>query len=189
MVDNLMKNSKTNFAKNRKWNKKGVLEYFLENAFRIGFLMVALLAFFLLINMYVNNQVDTNRLESEVLANRIIYSDAIMYKDPDPSIQRTYPGILDMKKFKDPNSLDSSIEYSIKRHATAKLELMDNTDGKIYLTNYLNKEQYDNLKVLMGSSGKGSATEYTKYYPVTYKDDNELPRYGTIKMSIIIPNS
>jgi len=178
-----------NLAAKKSWNKKGALQYMLENAFRIGFLMVALLAFFLLINMYINNQVDANRLESEVLSNRILYSDAIMYKDN--AVQRTYSGILDMKKFKDENSLDNSIEYSNKRHATAKLELMNNIDGAIYYTLYLNKAQYDNLQVLIDSKGqgKGSATKYVKYYPVTYRDDADSLHYGTIQMTIIIPNS
>ena len=39
-------------------NKKGQVQYFLENAFRVGFLMVALLIFFLLINFYINNKID-----------------------------------------------------------------------------------------------------------------------------------
>ena len=169
--------------------KKGQAEYLLENVFRIGFLMVALLAFFLLVNFYINNQIDTNRLEAEVLANRIIYSDAIMYKDP--ATQRVYTGIVDTEKFKDQNSIDKNIDYSNKRHATAKLELMNNIEGVVHYTNYLDKDQYESLKVLVdsGAKGKGSATEYEKNYPMTYKDDAGQYQYGTIKMTIIIPNS
>jgi hypothetical protein len=169
--------------------KRGQAEYLLENVFRIGFLMIALLAFFLLVNFYINNKIETSKLESEVLANRIIYSDAIMYKDS--ATQRIYTGIIDTEKFKDSNALDKNIDYSIKRHATAMLELTDNVDGKVRYTNYLNKDQYLNLKVLADAktTGKGSVTRYVKYYPATYKDDSGSYRYGTIKMSIIIPNS
>ncbi|MGV8172511.1 MAG: hypothetical protein ACP5OA_07515 [Candidatus Woesearchaeota archaeon] len=166
--------------------KKGQVQYFLENAFRIGFLMIALLIFFLLVNFYVINKIDTNRIQAEVTANRIMYSDAFMYQEN----LRTYIGIVDAKKFND-DRINSKINYPIKRHATAKLELYDNDDMDIAkYTAYLNKAQYDILYTLTssGGAGKGSATLYTKTYPITYLDNN-VYRYGTIRMKIIIPNS
>jgi hypothetical protein len=171
-------------GKNIKY-KKGQAQYFLESAFRIGFLMVALLAFFLLINLYVINKIDTNRLQAEVTADRIMYSDAIMYNENS----RVYLGIVDAKKFND-DSLDKNVDYQIKRHATAKLELIDNINGDVKQIAYLGKLQYENLLVLAKSNGKGKggATTYTKYYPVTFKDQ-EIYTYMTIRMTIIIPNS
>jgi hypothetical protein len=166
-------------------NKKGQVQYFLENAFRIGFLMIALLVFFLLINFYVVNRTDTNRLQSEVTADRIMYSSAIMYEENS----RTYMGIVDITKFNDITLMDK-INYTTKRHAAAKLDLVNNDDGQIQHTAYLNKAQYENLYILAksGGKGKGGATIYNKYYPVTYIDGGKY-FYGTIKMSIIIPNS
>jgi len=176
-------NEKTRKIKGMK--KKGQVQYFLESAFRIGFLMIALLAFFLLINFYISNRIDTSRLQSEVLANRIIYSDAIMWQEKENS--RVYTGIVDMDQFSS-TTLDMKINYTTKRHATAKLQIIDNIDGKVNSTIYLNKLQYDNLEAIAGKQGKGAATIYVKNYPITYRKGSES-RYGTLVMNIIIPNS
>jgi hypothetical protein len=180
--------------KDRLWNKDkenlwknndGQVQFFLENAFRIGFLMIALLIFFLLISFYINNKIDTNRLQAEVLANRIIYSDIIMYQDTDTG--RVYPGIVDSNRFNDDN-IGKSIDYQSKRHAAAKMTIASN-DGKITDEAYLSKAQYDNLLTLSrGGTGTGSATEYVKQYPITYYK-NGVYMYSTLTLSIIIPNS
>jgi hypothetical protein len=166
-------------------NRKAQVQFFLESAFRIGFLMVALLAFFLLINFYIKHTVDTNKLQAEVTANRILYSDVITYNDP--TILRTYNGIIDLNKFSD-TALNSGVNYPVARHATAKLELISNLDDKKIREIYLNKPQYAILDGLTNVGGKGSATKYYKTYPVTYKDANTF-YYGTLRMTIIIPNS
>jgi hypothetical protein len=173
------------FNQSKKKNKKGQVQYFLESAFRIGFLMIAILAFFLLINFYVHNRMDTNRLQSEVIANRIIYSDIIMLQQINNP--RVYTGIIDINKFNDAN-LDERINFITKRHATAKLTIIDNKKGKTISTAYLNKAQYDNLDPLIGKEGKGAATQYTKNYPITYIEGKDY-KYGTLTMNILIPNS
>jgi hypothetical protein len=166
-------------------NKRGQVQYFLENAFRIGFLMIALVVFFLLVNFYIVNRIDTTRLQSEVTADRIMYSNTLMYEENS----RTYIGIVDIKKFNDA-TIDAKINYPVKRHATAKLELVNNANGTILYTAYLNKAQYQNLLVIStsGGQGKGGAISYTKDYPVTYIDSGKYS-YGTIKMNVIIPKS
>lgn len=165
--------------------KKGQVQYFLESAFRIGFLMVALLAFFLLVNFYIVNRLDTNRLQAEVTANRIIYSDAIMWQDNSNS--RIYPGIIDITKFND-NTLSQRIDYSTKSHAAVQLTIVDTSDGSEKYTAYLNKAQYEILQGILNKQGKGSATMYIKNYPITYKNGAQYS-YGTLIMNIIIPNS
>ena len=171
----------------RKIRKKGQVQYLLENAFRIGFLMIALVAFFLLINFYIVNKFDTNRLQAEVIANRIMYSDTFMYQKNS----RTYTGIVDITKFND-DTINTNIDYTVKKHAAVKLQLVDNIDNKIEHVAYLSKDQYEILYVIVRSNakGKGSATEYLKNFPVAYLNSSSgLYRYGTIHMSIIIPNS
>jgi hypothetical protein len=166
-------------------NKRGQVQYFLENAFRIGFLMIALLIFFLLINFYVVNRVDTKRLQSEVTSSRIMYSNTIMYEEN----YRTYVGIVDIKKFNDDN-IDEKINYPIKRHVAAKLEIINNIDGLVKYTAYLNKAQYDNLHTLSLSKtrGQGSATIYNKNYPITYLDGGKYS-YGALIITLVVPNS
>jgi hypothetical protein len=167
------------------YSKKGQVQYFLESVFRIGFLMVALLVFFLLVNFYIINKIDTTRIQAEVTANRIMYSDTFMYQENF----RTYMGVVDVKRF-NTATLDAKINYPVKKHATAKLELIDNIDGKVKHTAYLNEAQYEMLYTLTRSraEGKGSATMYRKRFPVTYLENN-VYRYGTIDMKVIVPNS
>jgi len=166
-------------------NKKGQVQYFLESAFRIGFLMVALLAFFLLVNFYIVNRIDTNRLQSEVTANRIIYSDAIMLQDS--ITKRVYPGIIDVDLFNE-KVLSSKIDYANTRHVAVKLVIKDNIDGKDKYTTYLNEGDYTTLQAILNKQGEGSATMYIKNYPITYKNGNEY-KFGTLVMNIIVPNS
>lgn len=168
------------------FKKRGQAQYLLENAFRIGFLMIALIAFFLLINFYIVNKFDTNKLQAEVIANRIMYSDTFMYQEN----LRTYTGIVNLAQFTTTN-IDKNVDYLTKKHATVRMRLVDNKDNNIEHIAYLNEQQYLMLDTLAKADGegKGSATKYIKSYPVTYKDVAGNYRYGTIHMSIIIPNS
>jgi hypothetical protein len=170
--------------------KKGQANHLFHNAIRIGFMVFALLAFFILLNFYVNSKVEVQFLQSEALLNRILYSDAIMYSDTDTS--RVYPGIIDMAKFNDAN-LDSSISYGdYKRHAAAKLKLLSkipDAQGSLWKADaYLNKQHYDNMKPLLGKGGKGAAQMYITHIPVTYLENGKYD-YGTLVVEIIIPNS
>ncbi|GIU69253.1 MAG: hypothetical protein KatS3mg002_0489 [Candidatus Woesearchaeota archaeon] len=182
--------------KNKGYNyqKRGQIEYLLQNAFRIGFTIIAILAFFLLINFYVNNKIDTRYVQAETIANRIINSDAIMLQDP--VTLRIYSGIVDMNKFSDANSLDKSIKYEFNRHAAArvKIERKDIYKKITYVGElYLNKNNWDNLKTLIdsGVKGKGSASMLIKDFPVTCAYDSELKNYEYCIMTVevIVPNS
>jgi hypothetical protein len=164
--------------------KHGQVQYLLENTFRVGFLLVALLIFFLMINYYINNKIDTKELKVEILTNKILYSDIIMYEDENDQV---YPGIIDMKKFTDDN-INSRINYQVKRHSTAMLEILDNEENKVVKTIYLNKAQYTNLEVLLKQEGKGGSSSYYKTFPVTYYDSG-IYKYATLQMTIIVPNS
>jgi hypothetical protein len=175
-------------------NKKGQIEYLLQNAFRIGFTIIALLAFFLLINFYINNKIDTRYVQAETLANRIVQSDALMLQDPNTF--RVYTGIVDMEKFNDKTVLDTTINYEFSRYAAAKVKIYkkDNYGQSIYLgETYLNKNNYDNLKTLINSgvTGKGSASMLIKDYPVTcaYDKNFALYDYCIMTVEVIVPNS
>ncbi len=175
-------------------NKKGQIEYMLQNAFRIGFTIIALLAFFLMINYYIVNKIDTRYAQAETLANRIIQSDALMLQEEGTF--RVYTGIVDMDKFNDKTSLDKSIRYEFSRHAAAKVKMSKkdvygniNYIGEIYL----NKNNWDNLKTIInsGATGKGSATMLIKDLPVTcaYDKDFNAYDYCIMTVEVIVPNS
>lgn len=175
-------------------NKKAQVEFLLKNSFRIGFTIIALLAFFLLINFYVNNKLDSRYVLAETVANRIMHSDAIMLQDKNTF--RTYSGIIDMDKFNDKTSLDKSIKYDFNRHVAAKVKLYKkDIYGKTnYIGDiYLNKNNWDNLKTLIdsGVKGKGSASMLIKDLPVTCAYDDEFIAYDYCIMTIevIVPNS
>lgn len=172
-------------------SKRGQINYLIHNAFRLSFMIAALLAFFVIINYYINNQIDSQELQAETLANRILYSDAVMLSDGD--IGRTYPGIIDMKKFTS-ESLDSNINYGdFRRHAAAKLKLLSkNPDPSKNLVAdcYLNNAMYENWKILItsGAGGAGGAMMYVKQFPVTYLESGTY-KFGTLIVEVIIPNS
>jgi len=172
--------------------KKSQVEYLLENAFRIGFLMIALLAFFLLINYYINNKMDTQYLESQVVLNRVLYSDSIMVQDADTG--KIYTGIVDIDKL-DNDRLDINVNYGrFKRHVAVKLKLLNkdpDPNNQFIKDAYINKPMFDNWKKLIdaGISGKGGAMIYITQYPVTYLNYDQKYYYGTLVVEIIVPNS
>lgn len=178
--------------KNKKNNKRGALEYLMSNFVRICFTMVAITIFFLMINYYVNNKIDAQRLQEETLLNRILYSGAIMYSDPVTS--RVYPGIVDIGKMDNAN-IDKEINYGeFGRHAAAKIKLERKITGNTAQSTlikdaYLNKNQFDNWQPILNVPGKGSATMYITEMPVSYIDSSNKYDYATLSIEIIIPNS
>jgi hypothetical protein len=174
-------------------NKRGQAEEFLENAFRLGFMFIALLIFFLLVNLYVTNKIDTRLLQAETLANRIVYSDTIMYSDP--YTYRAYAGIVDMSKFND-GVLNGKIGYAFTKHAAAKLKLYEKPvqGQENFITEaYINREQYKIWKAMIdsGTSGKGSAVMTVKEFPATCLFDAKQGtyKYCTLVVEVIVPNS
>jgi len=174
-------------------SKKGQVEYLLQNAFRIGFLIIALLAFFLMISYYINNQIDASYLQSQTLLNRILYSDTIMQQDLTTG--RIYTGVIDMDKFSNPTVLDDGIDYGqYQRHVAAKLKLLNkefNPKDQFVADVYLNKDLFVNLQTVInsGGTGKSSGTMYISQYPVTYFGFDNKYHYGTLVVEIIVPNS
>jgi len=190
-----MKSDKKGTGNGRIIGKRGQVQYLLESAFRIGFLMIAILVFFLLINMYVANKIDTQTLKYHVVVNKLIYSDIFMQQKNGV----TYTGIVDIEKFND-ERIANAIDYSNKRFASAKLTIIKNKDPDEIdnlvnektpvATAYLNKAQYDILTVTGGEQGQGGATYYFREFPISYfnlKDDKYY--YGMLKIEVMVPNS
>jgi hypothetical protein len=166
------------------------------NTLRIGFLIIMMTVFFLLINYYINNKIETQNLQAKVLLNRILYSDTINYADQYTF--RIYPGIIDMQRLDDKN-LDKMISYGgFDRHASARIRILNkdpDPDKQLVKEAYLNKETYDNMKNLLAMKGKGAAKKFTTTLPITYVHSSNTPYlynnplYGTMIIEIIIPNS
>lgn len=174
----------------KRMGKTGNVQFFLENAFRIGFMMIALLIFFLLINFYVNNKVDTQKLYAETVAYRIMSSDMIMLSDPQTG--RVYTGIVDIEKLTDEN-IQSKFSYSNERHAAARIKLISNKIEKFESFEkeaYLNKAEFGYMKAFIdsGQKGRGSAAMFIKEFPVEFIKNGEK-RFGTLYIEVIIPNS
>ncbi len=173
-----------------KINKKAGtgVQYLLENAFRIGFLMIALVIFFLLINFYVSTKIDIKQLQAETISARILYSEAITYQDPNT--YRTYPGIIDASKFNS-ERLDEFIPYTFSKYIAVKLTLFHKDGATLINEAHLNKQQYETWKVLIDSNiqGKGSVTYFQKLLPVTYKEKDGSFPYATLMLEILVPNS
>lgn len=170
-------------------NKKGEVgaEEWLEQIPYIILTLVVMIGIFLLINYFVNLNVDVRDVEVGVLANRILYSPgSIMFTDPVTG--QVYPGIISMANFTN-EALDTSINYSSERHIAAKLTLYDK-EMKPIRTIYLNEKLYTRLEPLAENwiSGLSSGKLYVKAFPVVYRaGDVDFP--GFLRMKIIIPNN
>jgi len=176
--------------------RKGQVEFLMINSLRIGFLIIMMAVFFLLINYYINNKIETQSLQAEVLLNRILYSDAINYADQYTF--RTYPGIIDMQKVETAN-INNMISYNdYTKHAAARIRILNkdpDPNKQLIKEAYLNKDSYDNMKNLLAMKGKGAAKKYMTTVPITYVHGSNIPYlynnplYGTMIVEIIIPNS
>ena len=123
--------------------KKGQADYLISNSFRIAFMVM--------INFYVSTKIDVHNLQAQALLNRILYSDAVMYSNPQTA--RVYVGIVDMAKFNDA-SLDASISYgNFTRHVSAKLKLLKKLPeipkgSRVLTFNYDTGERYLSIEGL-----------------------------------------
>ncbi len=173
--------------------KKGSVNLLIESFLRILFAIVALLAFVLLVGLYIVNKADTKYLQAEVFKYRILYSDNIMYQDP--TTFRIYEGIVDMNKLN--KDLDDRIDYKeFPRHIAAKIKLLEkpNKDfeqGAFLKEAYYNKDHFLNMQKLIdaGINGKESGTMYISSVPATCRYNENDYRYCTLIVEVIVPNS
>ncbi len=153
-------------------NKKGLITFNIINFIpKIIFLAVVVLTIVFMVRGFVRTDVDISASESYVLVNRIIYS-SIAYHDE--SINRTYPGIVDLIKF---NSERIGSTIAAADNLGAKLDLVGRR-----MTAYYNKDFYEQYYPQRGIKG-GSKEIKTKFYVLVRDGETSVP--DTLEVSVI----
>lgn len=169
-------------------NKKGdvgVSEW-LEQIPEIILTAIVMIGIFVLVNYYINLNVNVKPLESEVLFYRMMYSpNAIMYTGQVTGI--VYPGIIELDNFTN-ETLDKAIQYSSERHIAAKLTIF-NMKNEVVTSAYLSNIWFNRLEPLAKApvAGAGSATLYARKIPIVYRQ-NGVNQAGFLLSEIIVPN-
>jgi len=147
---------------------------------KIIFLIAVLFAFIILVKSLIVTSIDIRQVESEILVNRILFSEAISYNDK--GIDRLYPGIIDLKKFEEisknnPNSLDTTfISYgSDNPIITSKITLKQ--ANKKDIVAFYNREKFVKwepraLPGITGGAGRFKTFKEQKY--VLVKEGEKL---------------
>jgi hypothetical protein len=159
---------------------------------RILFLIAILFAFVILVKMLIITEVDSRQVESNILINRILFSkDGIAYYDV--SLGRSYPGIIDLKKFEEisksnPNILDTEIISYGSDNPIITAEITLKAENKEDIVVYYNKDRFDKweprvLPAIEGGAGSFKAFKEQRYVLVK---DGEIFSPAILDFYIII---
>lgn len=180
MIKKFLKNKKADFI------GLNVLYHILEILFIIT---VGVFVFFI---VHVEKDINTFPIESEILFNRILYSNNGLWFY-DEEIDRLYPGILELENFDNKEKIEKSLNRSIhygdeNKRAAAQLILKENE--KDFNPVYYNEEKYkewiEQYKAgwTVGAGGKKGKNK--KVNVLIKKDENLVP--GILDITVLIPN-
>lgn len=182
MMNKLSSNAKKGFA----------AENFLFIFYR--FIIVCMVAFALLIlvRTYIVTQIDIQETHAELFIEELILSkNGVSYYDP--TILRTYPGIISANAFTNGETeqrINSAFSYGEQQRIAAELQLMKGDETLIGTIHY-NKEWYDRWIVLAetGWIGKGGSTVYEEKKQILLLYDDGTKESGTLLIKVVMPNS
>jgi len=160
---------------------------------RILFLVVVMFVVMLLIRSHVTTTIDISEIKANTLAYRLLYTQkGVSYYDS--TIGRTYPGVIEIDKFKSQNIekfLEKSAYYGDKnREIGAKFLLKDLSENNEIIVFY-NEDFFKEQKKLVDSGfteGPGGARGYTKKYDILILKNNVF-NSGTLTIETAVPNS
>ncbi len=175
-------------------NKKCITTFeFMLWVLRIIFLVAVMFSIMILIRSYITTTIDISELQGNLLAYRMIYSPNSI-SNYDSEINRTYPGIIDVRRFESQNAekfLEKSAYYGKdSKEAGARL-LLKGISNNEERTIYYNEDFFKEQKKLVDSGfteGPGGAKGYTKKYNVVMLSKGSLSR-GMLTVDVVIPNS
>ena len=174
--------------KMNKMNKKAIYS---EDAvlmiFNLLLLIIVAVVLVFLINIFTVNELNTQRLEAEVLKDRVLYSkNCISYYDSE--IDRSYPGIIDIKKFNEATLNDCLYFKEENRNIAAKI-MLTTSKNYDYKTIYYNQNWYDSWYPLVSIPGPGGTKAFAYTINVlVLSETNELKDYF-LNFEILVPNS
>ena len=159
---------------------------------RIIFLVAVLFAFVILVKILILTAFDIMEVEAKILVERMLFSrDGIVYYDE--SIERLYPGVIDLDKFKE-ISIQTDRSYTLEDTAKSILDNetiyygSDNIliaanltlfqEGEPDISVYYNKKGYDRWAPKVGFSGPGGGKKFKMTKNVLVKEGNPDSLYS-----------
>ena len=164
--------------------------------YRLIFLVVAIFTFVMIVNMILYPFPDVHEAKTEITLGRVLYSEAIHYKDPD--INRVYSDVIDVDKLKSLGNqgllekyFTEEFYHPIRNNLLVfKLEVLYLNEAKQEVKEefYSNTEQYTLLFPKRGFKGKGGVTAKTRVFETLCRINSDFVPCKT-KLNLLIPNS
>lgn len=124
-------------------DKRGIISYnVLIKILDLVFLVVVVFTLMFMVNSLYVASIDTSQTEADLFISRVLYSaDSISYKDP--LTLRTYPGIVDISRFRG-DVLSNSVKFD-KNFIYARLTLTDRSGAIMPASQaiYFDKKGFD----------------------------------------------
>lgn len=166
-------------------NKAQVSFTILQTIPRLIFLIIVLFSVIYLVRGYVADNLNVQKVQSEVFINRIIYSpNGISYYDKE--LETAIPGTIDPSLITDAN-LDNLMDYKDGSFIAGKITLFDVQSKQIASAIY-NEKTYSRWKPLVGQVGIGGISEFKRSVLVTFVDKDKL-KEGILKFEVLMPGS
>jgi len=157
--------------------KKGLLSFnMLMWIPRIIFMVIVVFSILLLIGSYFKIEIVISEAESELFAQRLLYSPhGISYYDPLSN--RVYPGVIDLNNL---GLLNKSVFYGEQKQIGAKLNITD-LNGKLLAENIYNDVVYRRI----AQEGKGGVDVLRKsLYIIVKNESKQIP--GILSMEVVL---
>ena len=150
-------------------NKKAIASInYLVWILRFIFLAILMVSIGLVVSKYINVRVDVSSIESAIFLERIFSSNAIMFQDS--VTLRVYPGIVELEKFKNKQTLDDEFAFAKgSRHISSKVRL-----EKTKNTVFVGKRLFEDLEPTLGTIFGSDAYELKQDFIASVRDNNEI---------------
>ena len=160
--------------------------------YQLIFLVIVVMTVVILVRSFVVNHINVNAAESSIIIERMINSERC-FAYSDSKMDRAYPGIIDLAKFKE-EQLEACLffEYGERDRAfvaaQAKLRYENNKmeEKTIYLQHQWFK-MYEPISGFEGPSGT-SSTYQKRFVLVAGVEKHEKPVPGLLEIKVLKPN-
>jgi len=142
-------------------------------------IVIAIVVFNFIIDVYVKERVDTKLVEVEVFASRA-YNELATYTD---NIGKVHPATTKTNQFTQ-DYLDSQLDYAWKDYIAAEFALFS-LGGDSSAPIYYNYDKFVLWEPKYRLEGPGATIKTIKKYPVTVIDDENIETQGYMYMTIM----
>ncbi len=185
------KNKTEKTSRIKRLGKKGFVDDLIYWVPKLIYYNIVFFVLLIMIFSFMAMRVELKEAEARAYLNRVIFSqDSIYYYDDE--LERSYPGIVDIKKFND-NTLNLSMDFrsaieSENTYLAMSLNITYQRPGMENAVAYHNGKWYDRFLPRVGKRGKGGARMWQEDYFVTVMDEQGNLEPGTMNVRLLMPN-